>query len=675
MTTLKRLILGSQSAATPRLKPLSIEYKPVFAGFSLGLIVLLGAFLRFYDLGAYSVGNAYYAATVQSMLTSWPNFFFAAFEPGGSVTVDKPPLGFWVQAVSAYFLGVNGFALALPQALAGVLSIPLLYLLVKRQFGRWAGLIAALALATMPITIATERNNTIDGLLLFVLLLAAYAFIQAAQHSRLRDLLLGAVLVGLGFNIKMLQAFMPLPAFYALYWFGAPQPWRKRLLHLALATAVLAVVSLSWAVAVDLTPASSRPFIGSSSSNSVLELIVGHNGLRRLGFDTPGGGQPPAPNGSPPDQRASQLAQRPPQPPATGSENRPGPPPSRGPGPGPGGEVGSPSPLRLFTEPLASQASWLLPLALLGLPFLAFQLGRARPLSQRHLALGLWAGWLLPELLYFSLTPGLFHTYYLIMLGPPLAALVGVTAWGFRQALRQERPGGQWWLTLLTGLTLVFQVLVLNHYSDFSLWLIAGSVTLWGVGLLALRLVSLQVSSRVGQVALSLVLASLMLAPLAWSGLTTFNPQPDAGLPCAEPVTEQPDRPNGFADRWAGQPALLDYLLAHTEPETYLVATVSAQEASPLILATHRPVLTFGGFTGSDDVIDAERLAQMVSDGKLRYVLGPLDRKPEINTWVTAHCLSVQVPGLDQPEAATVNPDPPGPGRARATNLFDCLAQ
>ncbi|MFQ5341101.1 MAG: ArnT family glycosyltransferase [Anaerolineae bacterium] len=166
---------------------------------------MLGAFLRFYQLGAYSIGNTYYAATVKSMLTSWHNFFYAAFEPGGSVTVDKPPLGFWVQAISAYFLGVNGFALALPNALAGLGSILLVYHLVRRRFGVWPGLAAALALAVTPVTIAAERNNTIDGLLVFVLLLAAWAFLKASESGKLRHLLLGVFLVGLGFNIKMVD--------------------------------------------------------------------------------------------------------------------------------------------------------------------------------------------------------------------------------------------------------------------------------------------------------------------------------------------------------------------------------------------------------------------------------------------------------------------------------------
>ena len=197
------IVEGAQAEAR---KVAGVSKRQVAVAFGLGVIVLLGAFLRFYELGAYSIGNTYYAATVQSMLTSWHNFFFASFEPGGSVMVDKPPLGFWIQAVSAYFLGVNGFALALPQALAGVLSIPLLYSMVKRQFGAWAGLIAALVLAITPVTVSTERNNTIDGLLVFVLLLATWAFLRAVRLGRFRYLLIGAFLVGLGLKVKIGRA-------------------------------------------------------------------------------------------------------------------------------------------------------------------------------------------------------------------------------------------------------------------------------------------------------------------------------------------------------------------------------------------------------------------------------------------------------------------------------------
>ncbi|RLC93982.1 MAG: glycosyltransferase family 39 protein, partial [Chloroflexi bacterium] len=238
-------------------------------------ILLLALFLHFFRLEQEGYANLYYAAAVKSQLTSWHNFFFNSFDPGGFVTVDKPPLGLWVQTASAALFGFSGFSLLLPQAAAGVLSVLLLYHLVRRTFGPPAGLTAALVLAITPISVAANRNNTMDSQLVLVLLLAAWAVIRAAETGRLRWLLACATLVGLGFNIKMLQAFMVLPAFYLLYLVGSPARWWKRLVHLGLATVVLLIVSFAWAVVVDLTPPDARPYVGSSSDNSVLELVIG----------------------------------------------------------------------------------------------------------------------------------------------------------------------------------------------------------------------------------------------------------------------------------------------------------------------------------------------------------------------------------------------------------------
>ena len=252
------------------------------AAILLSAVVLLSIGLHFYNLQSIGNANTYYTAAVKSMLQSWHNFFFVAAEPGGSVTVDKPPLGLWIEAAFAAVLGVSGFSVVLPNLLAGVLSVPLLYQLVKKYFGAGAGLLAALVLAVTPVSLAVDRNNTIDGMLIFTLLLAAWAFITATETGRLRYLLLGAFLVGLGFNIKMLQAFLPLPAFYALYFFGSKIKWPRKLLNLGLASLLLVIVSLAWAVAVDLTPASQRPYVGSSTGNSEMELIFGYNGINRL---------------------------------------------------------------------------------------------------------------------------------------------------------------------------------------------------------------------------------------------------------------------------------------------------------------------------------------------------------------------------------------------------------
>ncbi len=300
-------------------------------------IMLLAFALHMYDIGSIGDANAYYTAAVESMLKSWSNFFFVAAEPGGSVTVDKPPLGLWVEAIFAYFLGVSGFSVSLPNIIAGSLSIPLLYGMLKKYMGEVAGLVAALVMAITPVFVATNRNNTMDGMLVFTLLLAAWAFIKATETGKLRWLLLGAFIVGLGFNIKMTQAFLPLPAFYALYFFASKEGWLRKTINLGIATALLVVVSLSWAVVVDLTPADQRPYIGSSEDNTVMSLILGHNGASRLfgGFYGQGnerqdgqnpaqGNQPPLSGPQPFDQTQGESGSTANQ--GTQPGNRPGPP-------------------------------------------------------------------------------------------------------------------------------------------------------------------------------------------------------------------------------------------------------------------------------------------------------------------------------------------------------------
>jgi len=281
-------------------------------------IMLLSLTLHISNLDAIGDANTYYTAAVKSMLQSWNNFFFVAAEPGGSVTIDKPPLGLWIEAAFAFVLGVEGWVVSLPNILAGVFSVSLLYHLVKKYMGVVAGLVAALVLVATPVAIATDRNNTMDGMLVFTLLLAAWAFIAATETGKARWLFLGAFIVGLGFNIKMLQAFLPLPAFYALYFFGAKTGWLRKIFNIAISAGILLMVSLSWVIIVDLTPADRRPYIGSSENNTVMELIVGHNGLSRL-FGG-GGNRNISPDGVAPNSQAPginpnmQAEQQPPRP-------------------------------------------------------------------------------------------------------------------------------------------------------------------------------------------------------------------------------------------------------------------------------------------------------------------------------------------------------------------------
>lgn len=674
-------------------------------------VLLLAVLLHFYRLGQEggspmeSYANLYYAAAVKSMLTGWDDFFFASFDSAGFVTVDKPPLGLWVQTASAAIFGFSGFSLLLPQALAGVLSVLLLYHLVKRTFGPTAGLIAALVLAVTPVSVAANRNNTQDSLLVFLLLLAAWAILRAAETGRLRWLLVCAVLVGLGFNVKMLQAYFVLPAFYFLYLLGSPVRWWKRPIHLALATVVLFVVSFAWVAAVDLTPAEERPFVGSSSNNTVTELIVGHNGLSRL---LPGGkdwlarlgiadaagiagaasvtddgpaGPPQPPDGARPGQPPGAFPLppngQPGAPPLTdGSgdgmqkimppDGQPGQLPAQGEkGGGRSGETGEPGLLRLFNRQLAGQISWLLPLAGLGFLAAAWQTRPRLPLSRRHQNLTLWAVWLLPMLVFFSMA-NLFHRYYLEMLAPAIAALVGAGVVAMWKDYRQNELRG-WLLPLALMGSAAVEALILAEFPDWSLWLtpiVLGLCFLTGVTLAVARLI-LRADRRVwmGAVAAAGVLP-LLIPLLVWASIPVLYGG-HAGLPYAGPDLLAEQRRDWSAQDSLGVDRLAEYLQANLGDATYLAATMRATTASPLILATGEPVMAMGGFSGGDRILTVDKLRKMVADGEVRFFLveSQGNRQSDLTRWVTQQCEAVP---------REMWGTAPGGGPGGPTQLFDC---
>ena len=222
----------------------------------ISLVLLLSTLLNFVNLSLEGYANLFYSASVKSMTMSLKNFFFVAFDPSGFVTIDKPPLGFWIQTISAKIFGFSGWSVLLPQALAGVLSVAILYYLVKKPFGYTAGLIAALCLAVTPIFVAVSRNNTCDNLLVLTLLLACWAISIAAEKGKIKYLIICLVIVGIGFNIKMLQAYMVIPAIYITYLLSTAVSMKKRIIHLLLGTVVLVIVSFSWSLVVDLVPIS-----------------------------------------------------------------------------------------------------------------------------------------------------------------------------------------------------------------------------------------------------------------------------------------------------------------------------------------------------------------------------------------------------------------------------------
>jgi 4-amino-4-deoxy-L-arabinose transferase-like glycosyltransferase len=641
---------------------------------ALAAVLILSTLLNLFRLTSLGYRNTYYAAAVKDMLTSWHNFFFVSFD-AGFVTVDKPPLGLWIQAASAELFGFHGWSLLLPQALAGVLSVALLYHLVSRTFGPVAGILAALVLAVTPIAVAVERTNNSDGLLVLTVLVGAWAVLRAVETGRLRWLLVGAVMVGLGFNIKMMEAFLVLPAFYLLYLLAAPVSWWRRFMHLGLATVVLLVVSLSWAVVVDLTPADQRPYVGSSSNNSELDLIVGYNGLGRLlgrGYGTELATQLITGNSETNVESAggSQFAQQS-SGPQEGSV-------SSGGGPGGGQRNGQPGPLRLLDEQLAGQIGWLLPLAFVGLLAASWQRRPRLPLDRKHQALVLWGMWLLTMVAFFSFATR-FQAYYMVMLAPAIAALAG--AGGVALWNDYRSPGWRGWLLPLSllGMAAIHTYMILAYYDeDWSRWLVLPILGLYVMGVVGLIFMRLRprlkgsVYYSMGAVAVSIL--ALLIAPTVWAAYTVG--QDEGRMVSAGPQTVQrssSDRPSDSQD--TADPALMEYLQANWGSAKYLVATNNARSASPIILNTEEPgpVITFGGFGGRDPALSSEQLANLIDKGAVRsFLIQPGERDEPQNEavgWVQDTCQ--QVP---QELWQSSSPNPTEDTREGAQQLYDCGA-
>jgi len=468
--------------------PARISLARVRPHLPLGAILALAAYLDFWNLGRNGYANTYYAAAVRSMLASWHNFFFASFDAGGLVSVDKPPLALWAEAASAKLFGYSGITILLPEALAGVVAVWLLYLTVARVFGRPAALVAALALALSPVSVAVNRDNNPDALFACLLVGAAYAGVRAVQSGRLRWLLGAAVLVGLAFNTKMLAAGIVVPGLAAAYALLAPHRWRARLAHVGLGGVVLVLVSGAWIAAVDLTPAVDRPYVGSTTDNSALSLALGYNGLGRV----------------------------------TGQEG------GTSVGGGLGGAFsGTPGPLRLLNDALGDQGAWLLPLAIVGgLVALGLALrARRRPELATLTVLG---GWFVAGAAVFSLSSGIIHTYYLSALAPATAALVGI---GALALWRNARAGGrQLAFPLLALVATCWLEVALLRRSDYLPWLQALAIATTVAAALALALLAPggvrpdRLRRLLATGALGIGLAGLLAAPAAWAATTLKAP-------------------------------------------------------------------------------------------------------------------------------------------------------
>jgi len=690
---------------------------------ALIFITILSAILNLGNLGIEGTGNAYYAAAVKSMTMSLKNFFFVSFDPSGFVTIDKPPLGYWLQAISAKIAGFSGWSIILPQALAGVISVIVIYIIVKRSFGKAAGLLSALFLAVTPVFVAASRNNTVDNVLVLALLLACWALSVAAEKGKFKYLVLSMVLVGLGFNIKMLQAYMVIPALYVTYLFATAVSFKKRIVHLIAATLILVTVSLSWALIVDAIPASSRPYVDSSTNNTVMELILGHNGAERLSLSstqdksggmtggmTGGNWQGPQQSDSPTDaagtgttsdttsgttqnesvQRSTEssssntddqsidknVQERPDGAMWDGSDgNMKGGSDGNIQGVSGGGTSGlqgsfgaqvKSSITRLFSKNILSdQIVWFILLAVFG--FIASAIKEKLNFkldSKRKQSLTLWFMWFLPVFIYFSYNTGTFHSYYLTMLAPPVAALAGI---GTVSMWKLYKEGGwkSWFLPAALLVNGAMQLLMLYYFMTTStivkvlmvvliILCFGSSILLAIMNLMKKGVINPNESAlRFKKILVSLAVAGLLVTPLTGSAAALFtgvgSSFPAAGLELLSSTQEQQQM--GGNQSGSSNSSLTSFLLANkTSSQKYLLVVSSSSDATDIIINTGESVMAIGGFLGSDNSITLEQFKALVKTGEVRYVMTGGNKSggnesesslTEIMNWVTENGTAV----------------------------------
>jgi 4-amino-4-deoxy-L-arabinose transferase-like glycosyltransferase len=571
--------------------------------------VALAAVLNTWALAQNGYANVYYAAGVKSMLESWHNFFFLAADPGGLISIDKPPLALWLQTASAELFGFSPLSQLLPQALAGVVAVAALYLIVLRSYGALAATASALTLAVFPAFVAVSRDNNVDTLLILLMTLACGAALRAIESGRLRTLLATAALVALAFNTKALAAYLVVPGIAVGYLCCAPGTVRHRVGQLLLAGVVCGVLSLAWMVAVDLTPAGQRPFVGSSTDNSELGLTFGYNGFGRVGGQKGGPGAVADREVLPTVQAHASEAD------AT-TVRLPKPSPDVAPKVAhtitrsPVAFGTAPGPLRLFRSGFGDQDAWMLAFALVGLVALA--LARPSRRDPRLAGLIVFGGFLLCEAGFLSGSKGIVHPYYVSALAPGTAVMVGAGV-----AAMLSMTGAQQRLLLILAVfaTAVVQVALLHHAHYLYVWQLLLIPAAAAATLFALT------RPRRSLPGAAAALAVLLIGPTAYAA-TTWRQPVEGTFPAAGPRVVGG---NGGAAlsraQLATDEAVMRYVLAHggAHGRFQLLTLASLTADSPILLGLRASAL--GGYGGVDPALDGPGLARLVASGQARFLL------------------------------------------------------
>jgi 4-amino-4-deoxy-L-arabinose transferase-like glycosyltransferase len=612
-----------------------------------GLLALLGATAALYlwDLSAQGWANAFYSAAVQAGTKSWKAFFFGSFDSSNFISVDKPPASLWIMELSARMFGLNSWSILVPQALEGVAAVGLVYATVRRWFSPAAGLIAGAALALTPVAALMFRYNNPDALLVLLLVVAAYATVRALERGSTWWLVLAGTCVGFGFITKMLQALVVVPAIGLVYLLAGPPQLGRRILQLLAGGLAMVVAAGWWVAAVQLTPAADRPYIGGSQNNSLFNLIFGYNGFGRI----------------------------------TGNETG-----SVGGGGGATSMWGPTGWTRMFNTTFGTQASWLIPAALVALAAVLWMTRRAPRQDRTRAAFILWGGWLIVTAAVFSFAQGIIHPYYTVALAPAIGALVGMGA------VELWRHRHQWFaraaLAVATLLSALWAFALLGRTPTWVPWLrfavLAAGIAV-SIGILAAPLVGRSVRRAVTLLGIGVALAG----PLAFSIDTAATPASGA-IPTAGPTSQsgpggtfagrgfpggfsarpglggggrsatggfappgglptgtRPSFGSGFPGPTGGtggfggtttrggagaggllnasspSPALVKKLQANAGRYTWVAAAVGANTAAGYQLGTRDPVMAIGGFNGTDPDPSLAAFKELVAEGKIHYFI------------------------------------------------------
>ncbi|MFE5879232.1 ArnT family glycosyltransferase [Rhodococcus sp. NPDC056506] len=598
-----------------RAEPSPSWFRTRRTGLALTTLLAATAVLYLWNLTASGYANTFYAAAAQAGSQDWKAWFFGSLDTSNFITVDKPPASLWVMGLSGRIFGFSSASLLVPQALMGVGSVALVYAAVKRVASPAAGLVAGAVLAATPAAALMFKFDNPDALLVLLMTLAGYFVIRAMGTAMGRRaamwVALAGVALGFAFLTKMLQGLMVLPAFGGAYAIAGQARLRARLVHLAIGATAVVVSAGWWVLAVWMWPADSRPYIGGSTNNSVMDLVLGYNGLGRLFGNTGGGG---GMNGG-----------------SAGSSF--------------GGSTGLE---RLFGSEMGIQISWLIPAALIAVVFGLLARGRAPRTDILRASLIVWGGWFLVTGLIFSYMSGTIHPYYTVALAPAVAGMIGTggyalwlvrARWIGRCGLAAMMlAAGIWswvllhrnadWLPMLKWIllvgTIVGAILVLVGAKDrFRRLAVAGLIigSLAGIAGSASYAIATAAAAHGGSIPTAGPAGAVSDSGMSGGGGMGGGPELRNGdaPPSSSDATVNPASNGQELSSGSESASELTAMLVNAGT-TWSAATNGSQSAATYELASNTAVMAIGGWS-SDPAPTLDQFIQYVADGKIHYYI------------------------------------------------------